>query len=158
LTRNFLEFRFPLFEEILLVSTFAALLTFGLTFFLKNVGFLKDTIQLLCYVNILALMLSVLVLPYSLLNVDRSRSFYVLSWVNQGKISEASGQIVLRVESEESSDIAGVKLRLIEQKQRGLIREIGGQYEVTGKGELALGIANTLAKIFNLKNWEFNRD
>jgi hypothetical protein len=65
---------------------------------------------------------------------------------------------VLRVESDESSDIAGVKLRLIEQKQRGLIREIGGQYEVTGKGELALGIANTLAKIFNLENWEFNRD
>ena len=158
LTRNLIEFNFPLFEEIVFVSTLAALITLVLTLYLKKVGFFRDSIRLLCYVNLLALMLSVLVLPYSLLNVDRSRSFYVLSWVDQGDVSIKNGQTVVKVESTEAADIAGVELRLKEQQQRGLIQEANGVYKVTNMGKLTLGTANLLAKIFNLKNWEANKN
>lgn len=158
LTRNFLDFDFPLFEEIIFVSTFAALLSLGLTLYLNRVGLLKDSIRLLIYVNLIALMFSTLVLPYSLLNVDRSRSFYVLSWVEQGRVSVENGQIILKVQSTESADIAGVDLRLMEQEQRGLIQESNGIYKVTNMGKLTLMVANHLAKIFNLINWEVNKD
>ena len=158
LTRNFIEFNFPLFEEIVFVSTLAALITLVSTLYLKKVGFFNDSIRLLCYVNLLALMLSILVLPYSLLNVDRSRSFYVLSWVDQGEVSIENGQIVVNVESTEATDTSGVELRLKEQQQRGLIQEANGRYKVTNMGKFILKIANLLAKIFNLKNWEANKN
>lgn len=158
LSRNFVEFDFPLFEEIVFVSILASLLTLGLTVYLKKVGVLLDTIQVLSYVNVLALMLSILVLPYALLNVDRSRSFYVLSWVDQGKVSNENSQTILEVESTEQADIAGVELRLKEQQQRGLIQETNGIYMITSMGKLTLGIANVLAKMFNLTNWEVNRN
>jgi hypothetical protein len=102
-------------------------------------------------------MLSLLVLPYTLLNIDRSRSFYVLSWVDESKVYFENGQIVLEVRSTESTDIAGVDLRLKEQEQRGLIREENGVYKVTNIGKLTLRIANLLAKLFNLSNWEANK-
>jgi hypothetical protein len=158
LTRNFLNFDFPLFEEIIFVSSFSALLTLGLTLYLKMTGFLKDSIRLLAYVNIIALMFSILFLPYCLLNVDRSRSFYVLGWVEQGRVSVENSQIILRVKSTESADIAGVHLRLMEQKQRGLIQVDDGIYRVTNMGKLTLEIANLLANIFNLTNWELNKN
>lgn len=158
LTRNLLEFEFPFFEEIVLVSIVAAALTLFLTFHLKKIGIFKDSILLLSYVNLIGLLISVLILPYSLLNVDRSRSFYVLSWVHQGKISQESGRLLIKVKSSESTDVAGVQFRIFEQQQRGLIREINGRYEVTGIGELTIGIANTLSGVFNLKNWEANKN
>jgi hypothetical protein len=102
-------------------------------------------------------MLSLLVLPYTLLNVDRSRSFYVLSWVDQGSVFVENGQIILEVKSAESADITGVDLRLKEQEQRGLIREGNGIYKVTNIGKMTLWIANLLAKLFNLTNWEANK-
>jgi len=158
LTRNFIEFNFPLFEEIVFVSILAALITLGFTLYLKKVGFFSESISLLCYVNLLALMLSILVLPYSLINIDRSRSFYVLSWVDQGEVSIKNGQTVVKVESTEAADTAGVELRLKEQQQRGLIQEANGKYKVTNMGKLTLEIANLLARIFNLKNWEANKN
>ena len=157
LTRNFIEFDFPMFEEIVLVSILAALITLGFTLYLKKVGLFRESISLLCYVNLIALMLSILVLPYSLINVDRSRSFYVLSWVDQGGVSIKNDQTVVKVESTEAADTTGVELRLKEQQQRGLIQETNGKYKVTNMGELTLEIANLLSRIFNLKNWEANK-
>lgn len=156
-TRNFIELKFPIFEEIVLVSILATLLTLGFTLYLNKVSSSKNSIRLLSYVNIIGLMLSLLVLPYTLLNVDRSRSFYVLSWVDQGRVFVENGQIILEVKSAESADIAGVDLRLKEQDQRGLIREGNGIYKVTNTGKLTLWIANLLAKVFNLTNWEANK-
>ena len=112
LSRNYVDFKFPLFEEIIAVSTLAALSTFGLSLYLKKVSFINDSIRLICYVNFIALLISVLVLPYSLLNVDRSRSFYVLSWVDQGRILNENSRTVVKVYSTEAADIAGVELRL----------------------------------------------
>jgi hypothetical protein len=156
-SRNFFKLNFPLFEEILFGSILAAFFTLSFTFYLKNRGVFKDSIQTLCYVNILALMFSVLILPYSLLNVDRSRSFYVLSWVEQGKVSVENGQIILNVKSTESLDRSGVYLRLVEQQQRGLINRSNQTYEITSMGKLALAIATMLAQTFSLENWEANK-
>lgn len=158
ITRNFIELKFPIFEEIILASILATVITLGFTLYLKTVGSQKNSIRLLSYVNIIGLMLSLLVLPYTLLNIDRSRSFYVLSWVDQGKVYVENGQIILEVRSTESADIAGVDLRLKEQEQRGLIREGNGVYKVTNIGKFTLRIANLLAKLFNLTNWEANKN
>lgn len=156
-TRNFIELKFPIFEEIVLASILATVLTFGFTLYLNKVTSSINSMRLLSYVNLIGLMLSLLVLPYTLLNVDRSRSFYVLSWVDQGRVTVENGQIILEVKSKESADIAGVDLRLKEQAERGLIREGNGVYKVTNLGKLTLRIANLLAKLFNLTNWEANK-
>ena len=157
LTRNYIELKFPIFEEIVLASILATLLTIGFALYLNRASSSKNSIRLLSYVNIIGLMLSLLVMPYTLLNVDRSRSFYVLSWVDQGRVSLENGRLVLEVKSTESADIAGVDLRLKEQEQRGLIQQGNGIYKVTNMGKLTLRIANLLAKLFNLTNWEANK-
>ena len=158
LTRNFIELKFPIFEEIVLASIIATVITLGFTIYLTKLRSSKNSIRLLSYVNIIGLMLSLLVFPYALLNIDRSRSFYVLSWVDQGKVYVENGQIILEVSSTESTDIAGVGSRLKEQEQRGLIREANGVFKVTNTGKLMLLIANSLAKLFNLTNWEANKN
>ena len=158
LSRNFVEFDLPLFEEIIYASILSVALTLGLTFLLKKRRLLNDSNQLLIYINIIALLVSVLILPYSLLNVDRSRSFYVLSWVDQNKISKLGDQILVDVLSSQSLDIAGVSQRIQEQQQRGLIREADGRYQVTISGSFILGIANFLSELFNLENWKSNKN
>lgn len=157
-SRNFIDHNVPLFEEIIYASILSTLLTLGSTFFLKNRELLYDSNRLLVYINIIALLSSVLILPYSLLNVDRSRSFYVLSWVDQNKISKSGNQILIQVQSSESLDIVGIKQRVEEQQQRGFIRENNGVYQVTEIGSFMLGVANLLAELFNLENWELNKN
>lgn len=157
-SRNLIDHNVPLFEEIIYASILSTLLTIGSTFFLKSRKLLHDSNRLLVYINIIALLVSILILPYTLLNVDRSRSFYVLSWVDQNKISKFGDQFLVQVQSSESLDIPGVKQRVEEQQQRGLIRENNGVYQVTEIGSSMLGVANFLAKLFNLENWESNKN
>lgn len=157
-SRNLVELNVPLFEEIIYASVLSTMVMLGSTFFLTKWKLLHDSNRILVYINIIALLVSVLILPYALLNVDRSRSFYVLSWVDQNKISKSGDQFLVQVQSSESLDIRGVKQRVEEQQQRGLIRENNGVYQVTEIGSFMLGVANFLAELFNLENWKSNKN
>ena len=157
MSRNFLNLGIPLFEEIILAAFVGAIFTFCISAYLKNKNILNDSIRMISYLTIIGLFLSVLVFPYSLVNIDRSRSFYVLSWVNLNKVQIKSGELVLSVNSSESVDKLGVLLRIQEQQQRGLVNEIEGTYRATRYGKVLLRIANFLAQLFNLQNWKTNR-
>jgi hypothetical protein len=115
------------------------------------------SVRIISYLAIIGLLIATIVFPYSLVNVDRSRSFYVLSWVNLGKVSVTSGEITLDVSSHESVDKIGILERLNEQEQRGLVRQMDGTFVVSNSGKFFLQIANLLSKLFNLENWEKNK-
>jgi hypothetical protein len=91
-----------------------------------------------------------------LVNIDRSRSFYVLSWVEKDKIYYENGKIQVSVESREADNSDGVEQRIIEQKDRGLIKISGDKVQLTLYGKNLLMVSNTFASIFTLKNWELN--
>ena len=90
--------------------------------------------------------------------MDRSRSFYVLSWVDNGSISSSDGELNFQIKSSEASDINGVALRLKEQIGRGLVQEVNGRYQLTPTGDLYISVANFLADLYRLENWDANKN
>ncbi len=95
----------------------------------------------------------------SILNIDRSRSFYVLAWVQEGKVLVTGNQIDLsKVVSAEASSMTSIQARLIEQSQRGLVTIKEGKYSLTKKGILVLRISDLIAGVFKLELWAKNRN
>jgi hypothetical protein len=101
--------------------------------------------------------LSIFVVQSTILNVDRSRSFYVLSWTDKDLVSY-NGEIlnVAKVHSDEKLGLTGVETRINEQISRGLISRHQNELALTRQGKFYLFIANTLAKIYILDHWENN--
>jgi predicted transcriptional regulator len=97
--------------------------------------------------------------PNTVMNIDRSRSFYVLSWVGNGDIQISNGQLNLsKVISDEKLNISAIKERIGEQVDRGLIERRRTTYILTQKGKVTLSIANRLASFYHLEGWFNNRN
>jgi hypothetical protein len=94
-----------------------------------------------------------------LINIDRSRSFYVLSWVDKYQIkSGVNTNPYESVQSPEKHSIEAIQKRIIEQESRGLISDNGSEFSLTSLGKVTLQISNFFAKIFNLQGWYQNKD
>jgi hypothetical protein len=154
LSRNLLRVDTILFEEII-VCVFISLLIFLISrkLLLKLIPEFKNDFV---YSVIIGSLISLLLFPNSLLNVDRSRSFYVLSWVDKGEVKLTESELSVNVESPEAADQAAIQQRIAEQIKRGLIMERSGNLSLTQKGKILVFIANNLAEIFNLDGWASN--
>ena len=92
-----------------------------------------------------------------LLNMDRSRSFYVLSWVNSNAIEIQGGKLVfLGINSPEILNPQGIQLRLDEQENRGLIMRKSNKYSLTKFGYWVYQLTNMNGRLFKLENWKAN--
>lgn len=93
-----------------------------------------------------------------LLNVDRSRSFYVLAWVDRYPISSQNleNDILENVRSPEKDSFFAIKQRIDEQVKRGYIREESGILDLTSKGSFMLKLSKLLANLYRLQNWTNN--
>ena len=158
LLRAFTQLGTPLFEQIILTICFSAGLSM-LLFFLK-VRVLARRLNHHEFLSLVVIssLLTALILLLSLVNIDRSRSFYVLSWVDNGSISSNAGELKFRIKSSEALDINGVALRLEEQISRGLVQEANGEYQLTPTGSIYVSMANFLADLYRLENWDINKD
>lgn len=156
--RAFTKLEIPLFEQIIFTVCLSAGLSM-LFFFLKikvlSGRFNRDEFLALVVISALS---GALILLLSLVNVDRSRSFYVLSWVDNGSISSSDGELKFRIKSNEALDTSGVALRLEEQIGRGLVQEANGRYQLTPTGNIYISMANFLADIYRLENWDANKN
>lgn len=151
--RHFLDFDLLLFEQIIYTNLFVAVLFLVIRKFL--VVRLRQSIQIVIHGIVIGLLLSCFVIPNTLLNVDRSRSFYVLSWIDSGNISYSENKFKITANSPEAADEAGVIQRVLEQRSRGLIQK--SQMKLTSRGELTLEVAKCLSWLFKLENWALNR-
>jgi hypothetical protein len=103
-------------------------------------------------------------IQYTVLAVDRSRSFYVLSWVEKGWFNYAGGSLnldptVVRGDIDLDTDnLEPIQQRIDEQISRRLIEIKGEKIQLTPVGELFLSTSNLTATLFNLKNWKTNTD
>jgi hypothetical protein len=99
-----------------------------------------------------------ILLQSSLVNIDRSRSFYVLSWAQQNKVFKSEEGFVTRgVTSLERMNSLAINARIEEQIRKNLLTLKGEVVIPTGSGKLILRIADTLAFVFNLDNWSLNK-
>jgi hypothetical protein len=96
--------------------------------------------------------------PNTVMNIDRSRSFYVLSWAdNKGISVDKSGELILNVRSPEKMNVVSIKERVEEQYSRGLIKLQDDTYILTTKGRFMLTMANSIASFYDLEGWAKNK-
>jgi hypothetical protein len=86
------------------------------------------------------------------MNIDRSKSFYVIQWVAEMQptnLSDLQSEIVKKYGYFDSESILK---RISEQQKRGIITDTEFLY-LTGYGEIYYYIANVTANVFNLNGW-----
>ncbi len=153
LVRNFLPSG-KLFEQVLLTS-FLSCIGILILGKINNRSFIPYT-EFIAWVLFASVFFS-FAASSALLNVDRSRSFYVLGWVDNGSISGSPSRPNLEnVRSEERTDLNAIAVRLQEQSQRGIIEYRNGEFSLSLTGNLLIFSSNLLAKLFKLDGWTKN--
>lgn len=142
-----------LFDQISLVTL--------ICFFLKTLwGLWKRQRSLMANFRrgAICAIISVFFLSFTLLNIDRSRSVYVLSWISKEQIIVENNRYLVLMSRIEAQDSYAIKQRIEENIQRKLVsadKEIG-TVKLTRGGDLLLSISECLANIFNLQGWKMN--
>ena len=155
--RQIFEWDIPLLEQIVIVAILVSVLVKLIISMLQERIWLNYFRAVTLESIVIGFLLTILLLSNTLINIDRSRSFYVISWVNNGSVRLVDNELKLSVNSSEAADIAAISMRLDEQVERGLLLKRGNTFEISGRGRLTLKIANTLAYLFDLENWKFNK-
>jgi hypothetical protein len=142
-----------LFEAMLVAATFSSILFFLIS--RLNIQFRR---LLQAKSIIIGVLLFILFAQGTLLNIDRSRSLYILSWAHHQKIGIIDNTIVISgVISSESTAVQAISQRVQEHIQRGLMATDGNLVSLTKRGEMYYDVADFLAKIFNLRGWKQNK-
>lgn len=88
------------------------------------------------------------------LNIDRSRSVFVLKWVNElSSSSPVKIEEIVKFKDLSPLDAAVVAQRLDEQEQLGLLDEVGNGYKLSVFGNLFVKFASAFAKVMNLSGF-----
>jgi hypothetical protein len=100
---------------------------------------------------------TVLVQTQTLLNIDRSRSYFILEWIECSPSKE-----LLLVQSKVGAtfgagEIKAFDLRLVEQETRGFISREGNNVNLTRMGSTLFKFSEISAGAFNLSGWEANK-
>lgn len=141
-----------LFEEIILGSflVFAVLC-------LWQILIVKKLITPIITTLLLSVSLSTLIEQSTIMNIDRSRSFYVLAWTHKNLISYENGSLNLtKVQSDEKLGVTGIETRINEQISRGLITKNSSELKLSNYGKIYYIFAEKLAKVYRLNNWAEN--
>jgi hypothetical protein len=92
-----------------------------------------------------------------LLNIDRSRSYFVIGWVHEGNIKvEGNLYNYDNVYSPEKKNIEAADFRLSEQIDRGYVIQKNQVLELSTSGKFLYQIAELLSGIYNLNTWKIN--
>ncbi len=141
------------FEQQLL-SAFTAGIVFFIIWYLKES--LKKSFPFeLIVIGILSF---VLISQSTLLTIDRSRSFYVISWAHHHQIQFEDNVITLeKIKSPESKVVTAIIQRIDEHIARGLMIRDGDKILLTQRGEVFYEVADFLATIYQLDGWKLNK-
>jgi hypothetical protein len=94
-------------------------------------------------------------ISFSLLNTDRSRSFFVLSWVENSDIGLINQNLIVNNPvSLEFQNPDSVIQRIEEQRKNGLIQS--SSLKLTNGGKYFLASIEFMARVFSLKGWYEN--
>jgi hypothetical protein len=137
-----------LFEQIWLSSLISFFLTISMYF--RNIS--RSTFREILLISMIVGSL----VTHTLVNVDRSRSFYVLSWIDKQDISYKNSALQINsYVSEELRNSSGVTLRIREAEKRNLIQvDNRGDFQLTFLGSTLLKISESLSYIFQLSLWK----
>ena len=92
-----------------------------------------------------------------LLNIDRSRSLYVIGWVHHDLVTINNGTFDFsKIESQEKLNETAIIQRISEHETRNLMFKESNKLKLTFMGNLYYHIANLISQFFNLTGWRQN--
>jgi hypothetical protein len=151
-----------LFDQFCIISV----ILFGFSFLLSYAeipkGFGGKTKEKSLAIALLTSLLYFSIVQYTVLAIDRSRSFYILSWVDQGWFKYSDNSLRLTPKSNaqgidlDPNNLTPVKQRIDEQISRNLITINIDEIQLTLIGKAMVYSSNKIALVFNLKNWQAN--
>lgn len=137
-----------LFLQIVIVSLLLLLFAYFLS---RKSTFAKWLLGSEIYVTIFAFTLT----SFLLLNVDRSRSVYVLKWIDVQRVEGISFEELLEIGKKEAMNRSSLKQRLEEQIQSGNVyREDNGFYRTTLRGHALNSFFALVAEIQHLEGYK----
>ena len=141
-----------IFDQLLIISIIIIV-----SYALINRVFLRMNFEKLVAIVCLGLFLTFLNQAF-VLNVDRSRTTYVLAWIDKGFVSTTvTGEIQVNgVSSPENQNVEGSVQRIEENIERGLVKVEGERVSLTTTGNLLLKIIQITANLFRLEGWHKN--
>lgn len=140
-----------LYDEILIVSLISSI-GLSIFYYTKRKSFLNS-----CRILIVLFLFATTIFSSTLLNIDRSRSLYVLSWIDNSQIVEkVNGSLEINVISSEALDTNAIFQRVNEHKKRGLIVQQNEIFKLSAAGKAILYSAKVLASVYNLDGWRIN--
>ncbi len=144
--------KIDLFSQILLVS----ILVFFISTLLSTLANKKDQLLQVYFKKTLFVSLVMALIFYNLttatlLNIDRSRSFYVLAWLDEDLLRvDTEGRLINYATSKESINLEAISERLEEHRGRFFVTN---EYKLTTLGKEAVRVSHLLARIFTLEGW-----
>jgi hypothetical protein len=87
------------------------------------------------------------------LNIDRSRSFYMLKWSAQNRVVLEDNRIIGIIDSSDTFELEGLEQRLVELEKRKLIKRQESLLKTTTLGNIVYAISNSIALVWNLGGW-----
>ena len=148
-----------LFEQILF-SCIAASILLGLAIWVFSLKYslFKGLLSYSAWTLLVSALIMMITGPNIVLNIDRSRSFYVLSWIDEGKVQLGKNGVRLdAINSPEKQNVDSIRERIEEHTARGLVGLNNNKYFLTERGKFTLLIANKVATFYNLEAWFRNR-
>ena len=149
-----------LFEQIILSCLITLILVYVAPYTLRSRSKINlNSINNIHYRYIAVILVGLIFLgaTSTILNIDRSRSFYILSWVDKRLVGENLRSINLsKVSSPEKLNSNGIEMRITEQIDRGMIIQRGNKLRLSFRGKITLSIANFLGNIYKLNGWKAN--
>ncbi len=96
-----------------------------------------------------------LILSTLLLNIDRSRSVFLLKWTKEVGISHSvSAESIIRYKHFPLSDLSPISQRLNEQSQLGTLNKSGSHYSLTLVGRLIVRLAEVVSRVASLNGYK----
>lgn len=135
-------------EQILIISFFQFLIFYVLSHFdlleIKSLSMLA--LSVLITFNIFA---------FSIGNVERSTSLYIVQWVSVFPEGVSSDELISKLEHKFNDvDNFGIQLRLNEHTKRRIFFFDKNRYRLTIVGKVVLFSANLLSNVFSLEEWK----
>ena len=133
------------FEKV----TVSSIILIALLIAIKKIDYQRITIILIIYICLTQLFV----------NIDRSKSFYVLYWIGNNEIDYDLTNLTFLAKvpdiASRTNEFDFIQ-RVQEHKIRGLVTQNGKQISLTSAGEIILKISDLCAKYFRLKGWVGN--
>ncbi len=133
------------FEKV----TFSSLTLAIFLIIIKKINYQRLTIILTIYICLTQLFV----------NIDRSKSFYVLYWIENNKIEYDLTNLTFLDKvpdiNSRTNEFDFIQ-RVQEHKIRGLVTQNGKRISLTSAGKVILKISDLCAKFFRLKGWVGN--